>query len=240
MKKIFFIVLVSLELTISFVRITNATILQAWTATETTLFFGSLPTNFEWLENTLILNYISYDGSGKDTAYVSTYTHPDNFIPANAVGVSFMVSQSTNVGRVQLATQGYSADGYFIFQHDIYTPNNDMNFVANILSFQYGMDECYDIPESTENNITHVNFIFLEDLINSPKVNFIFYADSRGSAGTTTFSDVSWIISEGDMSPLPSPFHNPIEPIPEPSTILLITIGLGSMTAIVIRRKCKL
>ena len=30
------------------------------------------------------------------------------------------------------------------------------------------------------------------------------------------------------------------EPIPEPSTILLLTIGLGSMTAIGIRKKCKL
>jgi hypothetical protein len=212
--------------------VASADILQQWNTTETSLFSttDSLPTNIGsgWFGNTLVLNYGVWDGdSGGDCR--STTTELQDFIPTDAIGISFDVSSDTQLSRIHVWVQKWTAED-FIFQHGVITLQDNMDFSANVNSlFSSGpdavspIDYWYDIPESTLGGITTVDFIFIQDMIGAPFSKYSFAADGRGSAGTTTFSNVSWIIFDEDSNPLPSPFA----PIPIPSAVILGGIGLA-------------
>jgi hypothetical protein len=223
---------------------------RPWTTIETSVFSttDSLPTNTGsgWFGNTLVLNYGGGDGSASGRDGSSQTDTALNFIPSDAVGISFGVSATTEFARIHVLAQKWSVGNEFIFQHGVITLQDDVNFSANINSlFSTGpdavspIDYWYDIPESTLNGITTVEFIFIEDLVGAPFSWFGFRADSRVSsgsasnillAGTTTFSDVSWIISDWDSNPLPSPFGPSPNVIPAPGAVILGSIGIGFVT----------
>ncbi|MCP4258686.1 MAG: hypothetical protein GY774_14475 [Planctomycetes bacterium] len=218
------------------VNIASADTHQPWTATETSLFSTTdyHPKNIGsgWFDNNLILNYGVWDGTSGGDGSSETYLLQD-FIPTDAIGISFGVSSDTQLARIHVWAQKFSVADEFLFQHGVITLQNNMDFSANINSlFSSGpdavspIDYSYDIPESTLNNITTINFIFTQDMVDAPVSKFRFAADGRGMAGTTTFSDVGWIIFDGDSSPLPSPFApNPCL-VPVPSAVILGSLGL--------------
>jgi len=221
--------------------------LQPWTIAETSLFSttDSPPANggSGWFGNTLVLNYGGGDGSVSQRDGSSETGTVLNFIPSNAIGFSFGVSATTQSGRIQVWAQKWSVADEFIFQQDVYNRQFDMDFSGNVNSlFSSGpdavspIDYSYDIPESTLNGITTVEFIFIQDLVGAPVSKFRFVADSRDPfsptnnillAGATTFSDVSWIISDGGSSPLPSPFGPNPNVVPLPGSVLLVVFAVG-------------
>lgn len=205
--------------------------LRPWTTAETDLFHTqSLPENAgsRWVDNTLKLNYGGGDGSsggvyGKSRVYPAV----ENFIPANAIGISFCVSVTSEFSSIVVGARGraaLNADANIdiIVIHRAATGCHDrMNFQSvverlpngNWLSGEY-FD---DIPESTENGKTTVELVFVRDIITAPQLEFVFEANSCGTsqtgvpylAGTTTFSDVSWII---DNTSTPAYFPDPTLP----------------------------
>ena len=186
-----------------------------------------------WVENTLTLNYGPFDGSGGGTEK-STVSDVSNFIPTDAIGIFFNVSRNTTCGRTSIGVQGWPNDHFdFIAQHQAITLQDDsMDFTSSIkLSLFH--EHFDDIPEITENGITKTDFLFIQEVIDAPILNFGFYADGRGNPGTTIYSDVSWIIADG-LSQYPYPYHPepPPAPIPEPSTWLFLLFGLTGLAGI--------
>ena len=178
------------------------------------------------------MDYVTAAGRGI-SARSSTINEPVNFIPQNAVGISFDVSSTTDIARIHVGATGFGATGFpsqleVIGQHSIITLEDNMDFSANIHGFLPGVDQGYDIPESTKNGVTTVEWFFIQELIDSPNLQMWFNADGRGLAGTTTFSNVSWIMR-------PEPGAITIEPY----AIILFGVGTFCMFVFLINRKNK-
>ena len=200
--------------------------LQPWSL-ETTKLFDTDVQAGGWFGDSLVLNYLD-----NYSARSSTISEPVNFIPQNAVGISFDVSSTTDIARIHVGATGFGATGFpsqleVIGQHSIITLEDNMDFSANIRGFLPGVNRGYDIPESTKNGVTTVEWFFIQELIDSPNLQMWFNADGRGSAASTTFSNVSWI-----MRPEPGA-------ITEPYTIILFIVGTLGLFAIFRSRKKK-
>ncbi len=166
------------------------------------------------------------------SARSSTISEPVNFIPQNAVGISFDVSSTTDIARIHVGATGFGATGFpsqleVIGQHSIITLEYNMDFSANIRGFLRGVDQDYDILESTKNGVTTVEWIFIPEVIDSPNLQMWCNADGRGSAAITTFSNVSCV-----MRPEPGA-------ITEPYAIILFIVGTLGLFAFLRNRKKK-
>ena len=203
--------------------------LQPWTTAETSLFDTRDWGDNEgsgWFGNTLVLNYGDDLQSATLYGYSTTGFQIPNFIPADAIGIYFDYEHTTVFGTATIGAYGYSEPGNpsetAIVECSISTNLYGPIDFRSVIQRPPGYKPIYgDIPESIEDGVTTVSYIFIQDIMDAPFLWFWIEA-SNYAVGTTTFSDMSWIIDDGTI-----PFPDPVPaPVPEPSTILLVATGL--------------
>lgn len=213
----------------------NIVTTSAWTSQETDLFSSSGSregASAVWTGNTLTMTYTDALGS----AAISQATFNATAMPLNTIGISFDITSTLTFSRASLFDQVWTSSHEFLGSNSVSnTFTSTGAFGSGSLSewgwteFGFGPQTFDTVPSSTVGDTTSIQFLFSDNVLNGDLHQIIFKADGLQPnvgdiwlSGTTTYSNVSWIIDEGKSTD-----GTPPSVVPLPGAALLGMVGFG-------------
>jgi len=209
----------------------GAITLLPWTSTETDKFtqHGRVGGDV-WVGNTLTLTHIvgeNFASSSSDDGQVFVFPNIDSQF---VVGIHFEASSSLEFSRALVQFTGRNRDDGTEIASQVISEIliTDTGGIAGSWDLSTWIARArgvyFDIPETTVNGVTSVDFFFFPEVFTFPINNIIFFGDGSQPdgthlAGTTTYANVSWLVSD-------DPPTGPIEFVPEPSSFLLAAFAV--------------